>query len=103
MAMGVAELGAIARTQDYTTVKQNEDNRGLTQQSGLVQNMQKETEHKTKQVNKGDDAVWQHKKFDAKEKGNGSYEGDGGSRKKKEAEPDGKVLIKGRSSFDIKI
>lgn len=103
MALGAIELGTIARSQDYTTIKQNEDNKGITQQSSLVQNMQREVEQKNRQVRKSDEADWQQKKFDAKEKGNGSYDGNGGSERKKKQEPDGKVLIKGRSSFDIKI
>lgn len=103
MAWGAIELGTIARAQDYTTIKQNEDNKGIAQQSNLVQNMQHEAEQKTRQVTESENAMWQQKKFDAKEKGNGSYAGDGGSGKKKQKEPDGKVLIKGREGFDIKI
>ena len=30
--MGVMEIATITRSQDYTTLKQNEDNRGITQQ-----------------------------------------------------------------------
>lgn len=103
MAMGVMEIASITRSQDYTTIKQSEDNKSLMQQSGLVENMKKETEHKTKQVNKGDNAEWQQKKYDAKEKGNGSYEGNGGRKQQKKNEPDGQVVVKGRSSFDIKV
>lgn len=103
MAMGAIELGTIVRSQDYTTIKQNEDNKSVSQQSVLVQDRQKEDTQKTRQVNQSDDAQWQQKKFDAREKGNGSYEGDGGSKRKKEKEPDGKVVLKGRSGFDIKI
>lgn len=102
MAFGSIELGTIARSQDYTTIKQNEDNKGIAQQNNLVHQMQQETEHKTRQVTHSDNADWQQKKFDAREKGNGSYAGDGGSKKKKK-EPDGRVLIKGREGFDIKI
>lgn len=103
MAMGAIELGTIVRAQDYTTIKQNEDNKGTTQQSVLVEDRQKEDTQKTKQVNQSDDTQWQQKKFDAREKGNGSYEGDGGSKRKKEKKPDGKVVLKGRGGFDIKI
>lgn len=103
MAMGAIELGTIARSQDYTTIKQNEDNKNVAQQNVLVQDMQKEDLQKTKQVNQSDDTQWQQKKFDAREKGSNSYEGDGGSKRKKEKEPDGKVILKGRGGFDIKI
>lgn len=103
MAMGVGEISGVVRAQDYTTIKQHEDTRGAVQQNSLVQNMQKETENRTRQVNESDNAEWQQKKFDAKEKGNGNYTGDGGNARQKKQEPDGKVVIKGRSSFDIKI
>ena len=103
MAMGAIELGTIVRSQDYTTIKQNEDNKSVAQQSVLVQDRQKEDTQKTRQVNQGEDAQWQQKKFDAREKGNGSYEGDGGNKRKKGKEPDGKVVLKGQGGFDIKI
>ncbi len=102
MAIGI-EVSNIVRAQDYTTIKQNEDNRGIAQQSNLVQNMEREVESKIRQVNESDNADWQNKKFDAKEKGNGNYSGDGGKQKKKNQEPDGKVILKGRGGFDIKI
>ena len=92
--MGVMEIATITRSQDYTTLKQNEDNRGITQQSNLVENMHKETDTRTKQVNQSDNA---------KEKGKGTYGGSGGEKKKKPKEPDGIVKIKGQGSFDIKI
>lgn len=103
MAMGVGEISGVVRAQDYTTIKQNEDSKVAVQQNNLVHNMQRETENKTKQVNESDNADWQQKKFDAKDKGNGNYAGDGGSARKNKSEPDGKVIVKGRSSFDIKI
>lgn len=103
MAMGPIELGTVVRSQDYTMIKQNEDNKNVAQQSVLVQDKQKEDTQKTKQVNQSDDTQWQQKKFDAREKGSGNYEGDGGRKRKKEKEPDGKVVMKGRGGFDIKI
>ncbi len=104
MAIGI-DVSNIVRAQDYTTIKQNEDNRGIAQQSNLVQNMEREVENKIRQVNESDNADWQNKKFDAKEKGNGNYSGDGGKQKKRkqEQESDGKVILKGRGGFDIKI
>lgn len=103
MALGAIELATIARSQDYTTIKQNEDNRGVTQQNHLVHNMQHEAEQKPKQVNQSDNADWHEKKFDAKDKGNGNYSGEGGNNRKKQSQPDGKVLLKKQGSFDIKI
>lgn len=103
MAMGAIELATIARSQDYTTIKHNEDNRGIAQQNNLTHNMRQEVEQKVKQVNQSDNADWQKKKFDARDKGNGSYAGDGGKGRKKEPEADGRVLVKKQGGFDIKI
>lgn len=102
MALGVIELATIARSQDYTAVKHTEDNKGVAQQNNVAQNMQQQVEQKARQVRQGDNTEWQNKKFDAKEKGNGSYEGNSRD-KKKEKKPEEKVLTKGRQGFDIKI
>ncbi len=101
--MGSIDIAAITRSQDYTTIKHNEDNKGIAQQANLVQNKQRETEERLKQVNEGDNTAWQNKKFDAKEKGSNSYSGNGGNEKKKKQEPDGRVVLKGQNRFDIKI
>lgn len=103
MAMGSIELATIARLQDYTTIKQNEDNRGLAQQSNLVQQMDHDNQQKTRQVTESDNAQWHQKNPNAKEKGNGNYAGDGGRNRKKQKESDGRVLVNGREHFDIKI
>lgn len=103
MAIGSIELTTIARSHEYTAIKQNEDNRGIIQQNQMVHNMHHEAEQKTKQVNQSDNADWQAKKFDAKDKGNGNYSGDGGKNKKNKNQSDGKVLRKERGNFDIKI
>ncbi len=103
MALGAIELGTIARSQDYTALKQNEDNRGIAQQSNLTQEMHRETDIKTRQVVQSDDADWQQKKFDSKEKGSNTYAGDGGRNRKKKADVDGCVVCKDKKSFDIKI
>lgn len=103
MAMGAIELATIARSQDYTTIKQNEDNRGLMQQSSLVQQMDHDNRQKTRQVTESDQTQWHQKKPDAKEKGNGNYTGDGGRNRKKQKESDGKVLVKTEKHFDIKV
>lgn len=89
MALGAIELGTIARSQDYTTLKQNEDNKGISQQSNLVQEMHREADNRTRQVVQSDNADWQKKKFDSKEKGSNSYAGDGGRNRKKQAPADG--------------
>ncbi len=95
--------GQITRAQDFTTIKQNEDNKGMVDQTNFQNQFHQNIDQHLHQVRRGDATENQNKKFDAKEKGNGNYEGDGGKRRNKKEEPDGKVIPKGQGSFDIKI
>lgn len=104
MAFGSIELTTISRAQDYSAVKQNEDNKGqLLQGNGMVQ-VEKHEQQQTREVHGGSNVEWYEKRPDAREKGNGSYSGDGGKKRKKAA---GEQAAKGkngvRQGFDIKI
>ncbi|MDE6600638.1 MAG: hypothetical protein K2N39_04340 [Lachnospiraceae bacterium] len=103
MAIGFVEMqGQITRAQDFTTVKHNEDTKGLVDQSNFGQQMTRQVEKQAQRVNEREKAENRQKKFDSKEKGSNEYHGDGGrNRKKQNREPDGKVLLKGMSTFDI--
>ena len=57
MAFGSLEIASIPRTQDYTVMKQNEDNKGAFQQMTLGQQTQKHTEQLTKEVHSSDNAT----------------------------------------------
>lgn len=105
MAIGPIELqGTIARTQDFSTVKQNTDHKGIVDQGNLQNQFNKEIKERPHQVIKKDNADYHNKKQDAKEKGSNQYFGDGGSnREHKKRQEDGKVVIKGQNNFDIKI
>lgn len=101
MAFGSIELTTISRAQDYSTIKQNEDNKPLADQvNGLVQVQKNETQ-KTREVHTGDNARWQERKPDAREKGNGEYYGDGGKRRK--TRPEQGTAVRKQGGFDIKI
>lgn len=102
MAIGFVEMqGQITRAQDFTTVKHNEDTKGLVDQSNFGQQMTRQVEKQARRVNEKEKAENRQKKFDAKEKGSNEYHGDGGrNRKKSQKDPDGKVLLKGVSTFD---
>ncbi len=105
MTISRVELqGQLTRAQDFTTIKQNQDNKGLVDQTNFQRQFNQTVENKVHQVHQGDKAENEGKRFDAKEKGNGVYYGDGGKRRKKEeSEKDGKVVVKGYGSFDMKI
>ena len=95
MSFGSLEVASIPRTQDYTTMKQNEDNKGAFQQMTLGEHAQKQSEQRTREVHSSDNA---------KEKGKNEYAGNGGKHRKKEnSEKDGVVVTKQHQGFDIKI
>lgn len=94
----------MGRTQDITPVKHAEDVRPMTEQQQIMQMNEKAADIKQEQVyQKKDDDM--DSKYDAAE-GNGKgsgYQEEHGNRRKKEQEEDGKVTIKGRATFDVKI
>ena len=110
MSINRIELqGTITRAQDYTTIKHNEDNKGMVDQTNFQTQFQKTVENKVTQVHQGDNTENGKKNYDSKEKGNGEYSGDGGRRRRKSKEKaeekdfDGRVLLKGIGRFDAKI
>ena len=102
MAFGSIEVVTLTRTQDYTTIKHNEDNKGFVDQTNIGQQVEKKTEQLAREVHSSDNTDWHNKKFDAKEKGSNQYNGDGGKKRDKKDEQD-KVVVKGHQSFDMKI
>ncbi len=106
MAIGFIEVnGAIPRVQDYAQYKHNEDSRSAIMQGDLHTSAVKQEESKATEVNRGDNASNNLKKFDARDKGSNEYYGDGGKgRKGGKAPSEGKVVPRGpQSSFDIRI
>lgn len=104
MAFGSLEIASIPRTQDYSVMKQNEDNKGTFQQMTLGYQSQKHSEQRTKEVHSSDDTDWYTGQYDAKEKGHNEYTGNGGDKRRKQKEPEeGVVIKKQHQGFDIKI
>ncbi len=105
MAIGPIELNnSMTRLQDFTTQKHNEEVKGVVDQGNFQSQFKKEIDDRLNQVHHTDEAQNGESKFDAKEKGHGSYEGDGGkNRKKGSSMPEGRVVPKGQGGFDIKI
>ena len=107
MAISPIELhGAITRTQDYSTIKQNEDNRVMINQQSFQSRFEKEIDNRQTQVNQNESMRKEERRFDARDKGDNQYSGDGGRKRNKEEKDTrntGKVIIKGRGSFDMKI
>lgn len=104
MAIGSISLqGQITRAQDFSTLKQNEDNKVVVDQGNFQTHFNKEVHQNLNRVRQSDNTENQGKKFDAKEKGNGEYSGDGGKRRRQQ-EKDGHVQQQGvYRGFDMKI
>lgn len=105
MALGAIENATIARAQDYSAIKQNEDNKGLAHQVSIGQDREQDNRQKARQVRQGDETQWQNKRPDAREKGSNEYRGNGGrDRRGKKPEAD-QMVIKDRpcQGFDVKI
>ncbi len=103
MSIGPLNLnGAISRVQDISIIKQNEDQKPMTDQTNIHHNLTKEVTTKQERVHDADDTDNHGKKYDAKEKGNGAYSNQNGQRKKdeKKEQPIAPVPT---SAFDIKI
>lgn len=106
MAIGFVEMqGQITRAQDFTTIKHNEDTRGMVEQANVGQQMTRQVDRQVNRVNKGDQPEYHERKFDAKDKGSNEYYGDGGKgrKEKQKQEADGKVLLKGIGNPDISL
>ncbi len=105
MTISRVELqGQVTRAQDFTNIKHNEDNKTVVDQSNFQRQFDQSVEMRARQVRQGDRAENEGKRFDAKEEGNGHYDGDGGrNRRRGDKKEEGKVILKGRESFDIKI
>lgn len=101
MAFGSIELTTISRAQDYTTIKQNEDNKAMIDQTNLGQKAERTAEAKAKSVTDSQETDWNNKRHDARDKGSNEYAGDGGRKRGKKEEPD-RVVVKGHG-FDMKI
>lgn len=95
--------GSVTRMQDVTQIKQNEDMKGMVDQTNFQNTFHKQIDNKLKQVHHSDNAENRQKKFDAKDKGDNEYSGDGGKNRQKEQSSDGKVIAKVRSGFDMKV
>lgn len=101
MAIGMVELhGTITRQQDFQTMQHNEDQKGIidhyNQQVQVERNVSDQVNqvHKKENASQNSDANGEHKN---------SYQGDGGSKRKKEEQTNGKIVKKNTSSFDIRI
>lgn len=101
MAINPINIVTIARTQDFSSIKHQEDNRAAMTQMTMGMQEDKNAKIRSGQVVKKEEAGWNQKKFDAREKGDNEYSGDGG--KKRQEKQVARVIDKKREGFDVKI
>lgn len=94
--------GTIQQTHDVLQNQTRETQKGMVDQGNIYVQEQKKEQQKARQVVHSDDTRFREERFDAKEKGKGSYQGDGGKHRKQQQE-DGKVITKPEGGFDIKV
>lgn len=97
--------GAMTGIQDYNTMRNAEEGKVFLDQNNFQNQFNQRVEEKINQVQQKDDAENQPGKFDAKEKGNGTYAGDGGRKRKEEerAKQERKATPYLGGGFDMKI
>lgn len=104
MAVRPVEMqGMVQRSQDVTSYKANQDNKANLDQTNIWGNHIKELQQKQENVIKKEDADYNEQKYDAKDKGKNEYEGQRHNRQKEEKKEDGRVVIKQKAAFDVKI
>lgn len=104
MSLGIVEINsAMTGINDFHNIRHNEEAKAGVDQVNFQNQFDQEMENKRIDVNQSEDANNRQKRFDSRDKGSNEYSGDGGrNRKKKDENPDGKVVPK-YSGFDMKI
>ena len=65
MTISRVELqGQVTRAQDFTTIKQNEDNKGMVDQANFQRQFDRTVDNKLRQVRQGDKAENEGKRSD---------------------------------------
>lgn len=91
----------MSRTQDISPIKQTMDTKPHVEQHAIVQNNEKQINHNMESVIHKEDAEFESP-FNKDGKGGAEYE-ENKRRKKQKEEEEGKVTVKTRATFDIRI
>lgn len=103
MAIGSIQITTVTRTQDFTAIKHQEDNKAFVDQSNISVKIEKDLKQRAKEVRDSDNSDWQNKNPDAREKGNNEYRGDGGKNRKRSGGFGETAVNRSRTGFDMKI
>ncbi len=97
--------GMLQRTQDLGGIKHNENQKPVVEQQTIQVEQVKRERELTQKVIQTEEKDNEEFRYDAKEKGNGKYEGKGSRKQKnKKEQKDGEVILKDHPArFDMKI
>ncbi len=95
--------GMISATPDISTVRQTDDMKAALVQSTTETDVEEIEDEKAHSVYAKDNADGTTAGFDARNKGNNEYAGDGGANRPKKPKGDGRVIVKNKGGFDITI
>ncbi|ROR30795.1 hypothetical protein EDD66_102450 [Mobilisporobacter senegalensis] len=101
--MPISRLDMISmapKSQEVTQYKQGEASKTFAEHVQIQSGFQKEVIHNSQQAVKSTKSENKEKRYDAKEKGSNSYEGQGTKKEKKESKDKTEIKL---SNFDIKI
>lgn len=92
-----------SRTQDISSMKQNEDNKPMMDQHNFHNQFQRQVEGQSRKVIDPNKSTNNEYDYDAKKKGNNQYAGNPKKQKKKETSDKKKPIPSGDRGFDIRI
>lgn len=95
--------GTIQQTNGVLQNHTRETQKAAMDQGNIYVQEQKKEQKKAHQVMDSDKSRFQQERYDAKEKGHGNYQGDGGKNRRHHEDEDGTVIEKSMGGFDIKI
>ena len=98
MAISPFEIhGMMGRTQDFTALKHQKDNKNMVAQSVFQNQAEKKVQNKSERVQDTQQSETERQKKDARDKGSNTYAGDGGRgrRSRDEVPLEGRVVRKG--------
>lgn len=94
--------GSIQQTDHVLHNQLKETEKGMVDQGNIQVQVEKKEQQNAKQVVHADETLLKDGRFDAKDKGNNEYAGDGGKNRRK-FKGDGRVVAKPEGGFDMKI
>lgn len=103
MISPIENNGMVMRMQDFSSVRQNEENVSLNQHITIQNSIDKNGEAVARSVHEKDNSDGADTHHDAREKGRNKYYDTRKKKSKDESLKDGIVVAKGKSVFDITI